>query len=151
MKVMISIVPFSENHLVAVAELEKLCFSLPWSREMFADELKSNIAHYLVAIDDKKNTLGYIGMWKILDEGHITNVAVSPNYRRQGIGEKLICELINNAKKFELVMLTLEVRKSNVPAQNLYSKYDFKEVGIRKKYYSDTNEDAIIMTLELKL
>ncbi len=148
---MISIVPFSENHLDSVAELEKICFSLPWSKEMFADELKSNIAHYLVATDDEKNVVGYVGMWKILDEGHITNVAVSPNYRRQGIGERLICELINNAKRLELSMLTLEVRKSNVPAQNLYSKYNFKEVGIRKRYYSDTNEDAIIMTLEMKI
>ena len=148
---MISIVPFSENHLDRVAGLEKLCFSLPWSKEMFADELRSNIAHYLVAIDDKENIVGYVGMWKILDEGHITNVAVSPNYRRQGIGEKLICELINNAKRLDLVMLTLEVRKSNIAAQNLYSKYAFKEVGIRKRYYSDTNEDALIMTLELKI
>ena len=147
---MFNIVPFCENHLDSVAELEKLCFSLPWSKEMFADELKSNIAHYLVALDDKKNVVGYVGMWKILDEGHITNVAVSPNYQRQGIGDKLICELINNAQRLELVMLTLEVRKSNMAAQNLYSKYDFKEVGIRKKYYFDTNEDALIMTLELK-
>ena len=146
---MISIVPFSENHLDSVASLEKLCFSLPWSKEMFADELRSNIAHYLVAIDDKENIVGYVGMWKILDEGHITNVAVSPNYRRQGIGEKLICELINNAKRLELVMLTLEVRKSNIAAQSLYSKYSFKEVGVRKRYYSDTNEDALIMTVEM--
>jgi len=148
---MFSIVPFDRSHLDRVAELEELCFSLPWSREMFSDELKSNIAHYFVAIDGLDNIIGYIGMWKIIDEGHITNVAVSPNFRRRGIGDRLICELINKAKQLELVMLTLEVRKSNIPAQNLYSKYDFKEVGIRKKYYSDTNEDALIMTLELKI
>jgi len=144
---MISIVPFDNNHLDDVTALEKLCFSLPWSKEMFADELKSNLAHYLVAIDEVGRVVGYVGMWKILDEGHITNVAVSPKYRLQGIGERLICELINISKRLELSMLTLEVRESNITAQRLYSKYLFKQVGIRKKYYSDTNEDALIMTL----
>lgn len=126
--------------------IEKLCFTQPWSRESFIREVLFNkFAHYFVARLD--NTIvGYVGFWHILDEAHITNIAVHPEYRRRGIASRLLEHLIKFCFDQGIEYLTLEVRKNNFPAQKLYKKYGFVEIGIRKGYYSDTNEDAIIMS-----
>ena len=132
-----------------VAELDKKCFSIPWSRQSFAEEMENKIAVYFVAADED-NVIGYCGFWQASDEGDITNIAVLPEYRRKGIGGMLVERLIAEANNMELVLLTLEVRKSNVPAQALYKKYGFVPIGERKRYYRDNHEDALIMMKRLK-
>ena len=132
------------DDIANVVEVENNSFDIPWSKESFENELKNNLAMYLVAkVEDK--AVGYVGVWKIFDEGHITNVAVHPDYRGQGIGKSLISELLYLCEKEGINSLTLEVRKSNIVAQSLYKSFGFVEEGIRKGYYSDNNEDAIIM------
>lgn len=144
----IKIVNTNINHLDDIIEIEKLSFSIPWSRNAFLEELQNNrFAVYISAMANEK-VVGYAGMWKIIDEGHITNIAVHPEYRRMGIGKKLLEELINISKKSGITRITLEVRKSNTVAQSLYIKYGFKPAGIRKEYYADNGEDAIIMWKE---
>ena len=128
-----------------IAQLEKICFTVPWSEKSFNDEMQNKLAVYFVAVDDEK-CIGYAGFWNISGEGDITNVAVLPQYRREGIGSMLISALIKEAISLNLVLLTLEVRKSNIAAQKLYEKYGFEKIGERKRYYSDNGEDAYIMT-----
>ena len=128
-----------------VVVVENKCFSTPWSKNSFIRELTENeIALYLVA-KVENIAVGYIGAWKIQNEGHITNIAVHPDYRGQGIGNMLVSELLSLCEKEGINAFTLEVRRSNIIAQNLYKKFQFAECGIRKRYYADTNEDAIIM------
>ncbi|MGL5346704.1 MAG: ribosomal protein S18-alanine N-acetyltransferase [Peptostreptococcaceae bacterium] len=133
-----------------VFEVEKNCFEHYWSKDSFTKELKNDVARYLVAKIDNK-VVGYVGIWFVVDEGHITNVAVHSDYRGLKIGDKLIKELVDLCKKNNIVSMTLEVRVSNIVAQNLYKKYGFKLAGIRKEYYSDNKEDAMIMWNDLKV
>jgi ribosomal-protein-alanine N-acetyltransferase len=148
---MISIVPMAEDHLDGVFEVEKSSFSIPWTYESLRDEIKKNSnAHYFAAVDGSNKVLGYCGLWHIVNEGHITNVAVAPEYRRKGIGAKLVQKLIGLAHEKKMIGLTLEVRVNNAAAQGLYFKHGFKVEGIRKGYYSDTKEDAVIMWLEFE-
>lgn len=128
-----------------IAELEKRCFAVPWSEKSFTDEMNNKLAVYLVAKDNGK-CIGYAGFWNVSGEGDITNVAVLPEYRQQGIGSMLIKNMIKTAKELDIELLTLEVRKSNIAAQGLYNKYGFDIIGERKRYYSDNGEDAWIMT-----
>jgi len=128
-----------------VSEIEKICFSTPWSREAFRMEVEENkCARYVVAVCDDQ-VVGYGGMWLIIDEAHITNVAVHPDYRGRGIGEAIMRSLVDKATSLGAVRMTLEVRVSNEIAQNLYKKLGFYSAGIRKQYYADNNEDALIM------
>jgi len=127
-----------------VVNVENDCFTAPWSKESFLGELENEIALYLVA-KIENTAVGYIGVWRIQNEGHITNVAVHSGFRGMGIGSMLISELLSLCEKEGINAFTLEVRKSNLTAQNLYKKFRFKEAGIRKEYYQDTKEDAIIM------
>lgn len=132
-----------------VCEIENLSFTTPWSRESFESELsKNNLARYIVAKVDGK-VAAYGGMWLVLDEGHITNIAVHPDYRGQKIGERLVQAMLQMAKDNKAFHITLEVRASNEAARNLYKKLGFVDSGIRKGYYSDTGEDAVIMWKEL--
>lgn len=132
-----------------VYKVEEDCFVDPWSKDSIRKELKNDLARYLVAeIDDK--IVGYVGVWFVVDEGHITNVAVHSDYRGKKIGDRLVKEMVELCKENNLVAMTLEVRTSNTVAQNLYRKYGFKMGGIRKEYYSDNKEDAIIMWNQLK-
>lgn len=143
---MIEIIEMSEKHVYDVYNVEINSFSKPWSLKSFEDELKNSAAKYFVAtIEDV--VAGYIGMWEMSGQCDITNVAVLPEFRRKGVGKKLIEHLIQYCKNMQLSPIFLEVRKSNEPAKSLYTGFGFKEVGIRKKYYSDTGEDAIIMSL----
>ena len=128
-----------------IAEIEKLCFSSPWSLESIQHEIEGNeIALYLVG-EIEGRILGYVGVWLVLDEGHITNVAVHPDFPRKHIGEAIIKTLIDVSEDNGIFAHTLEVRKSNSAAQGLYEKFGFMPVGIRKGYYEDNNEDAVIM------
>lgn len=125
--------------------IERLSFTSPWQRESFYCELTTNkCALYRVAVKDEI-VIAYGGMWVMLDEAHITNIAVHPEYRGIGVGDMLLEDMINCCRERGVHAITLEVRKSNIPAINLYKKYNFVEVAVRKKYYSDNNEDAIIM------
>ena len=141
----IEVMKMSLEHIDDVMVVEHLSFSIPWSKEAFIEEVSNNkFAHYISALVDGK-VAGYAGMWKVCDEGHITNVAVHPEYRGMGIGSSLIERLLEMARSYEIGSMTLEVRKSNLIAQSLYSKYGFKVGGFRRRYYADNGEDALIM------
>ena len=144
----VRIVPMNADHLDEVAELERICFSVPWSRNMLAEELDNLLSAFLVALDDNDKVMGHAGVQIILDEGYITNVAVRPECRRQGIAAKLLQVFLDFAKANKLAFLTLEVRASNYDAIALYGSRGFRSVGRRKNYYEHPKEDAIIMTLE---
>lgn len=135
--------------IAQVCEIENLSFATPWSRESFESELSGNsLARYVVARMDGK-VAAYGGMWIVLDEGHITNIAVHPDYRGRKIGEKLVQSMLQTARNCGVLNITLEVRASNNIARNLYKKLGFIDSGIRKGYYSDTGEDAVIMWKKL--
>ncbi|NLW22144.1 MAG: ribosomal protein S18-alanine N-acetyltransferase [Tissierellia bacterium] len=141
----ISIREMRESDLDRVMEIENKTFNPPWSREAFLLEITKNLlAKYIVATVDG-DIAGYGGIWLILDEGHITNIAVDEKYRRMGVGSKILEGLIQLCIDRNIGAITLEVRKSNEIAQALYKKYGFKEYGIRPNYYQNNNEDAIIM------
>ncbi len=134
-----------ERDIKPMAEMDILCFSAPWSEESFRKEINENrLAFYIVA-EISGRMVGYAGLWSIVDEGHITNVAVHPDYRRKGIGEALITVLLNHTLEIGILSHTLEVRASNDPAISLYLKFGFEPAGLRKNYYEDNGEDAIIM------
>ncbi|MGQ9498238.1 MAG: ribosomal protein S18-alanine N-acetyltransferase [Desulfotomaculales bacterium] len=136
------------EHIDQVLEIEKRSFPTPWPRQTFEFEVLYNeLAEYAVAIDNGR-VVGYGGMWLVLDEAHITNVAVHPTYRGRHIGRALMLELIRRARARGATRVTLEVRPSNTVARNLYKSLGFVEKGIRRKYYQDNKEDAIIMWLE---
>ncbi|SDJ93621.1 ribosomal protein S18-alanine N-acetyltransferase [Natronincola ferrireducens] len=132
-----------------VVEIEKRCFPIPWTRGAFETELRKNkLALYFVGLWRGK-VVGYGGMWLIIDEGHITNIAVHPDYQGRKVGEAIVEAIIEEAKARRIYRITLEVRKSNDIAQNLYKKLGFITCGIRPGYYSDNGEDAMIMWKEL--
>lgn len=147
MKVPVAIDRMTVADLDEVLEIERLSFHTPWSRRSFLYELLENQrALYITARHAETGSiLGYIGMWVIFDEGHITNLAVRPEYRRHGIGAFLLDNLAALAKERGVSRLTLEVRQSNIGAQLLYTKHGFTSSGIRRRYYRDNNEDALIM------
>ena len=131
-----------------VAEIEQATFARPWSRESFRQEVTRNaVARYLVADEDGK-ILGYAGAWIILDESHITNIALREEARGRGIGKKLTAELLQILSNLGASYATLEVRKSNLTAQGLYASFGFEKVGVRKRYYEDNGEDGLIMALQ---
>lgn len=144
-----TVVPMNIQHIDGVLEVEKLSFSTPWSKDAFIKEVKeNNFAFYLVVLDGEK-VIAYVGSWLIIDECHITNLAVHPEFRKEGIAFRLLEILIDIVQLRGIIAVTLEVRTSNTAAQLLYRKLGFEEKGIRKGYYTDNNEDAIIMWLNL--
>ncbi len=134
-----------------VIEIDRLSFSLPWSTRAYRLELTENPAAHLYVAVIKKHTneyiLGYIGFWYIVDEAHISTLAVHPSERRTGIGEGLLTHAMEDAESIGAEVVTLEVRSSNQPAILLYQKFGFEVVGRRPRYYQDNGEDAILMTL----
>jgi ribosomal-protein-alanine N-acetyltransferase len=133
------------RHIEALAEIEKLCFSKPWSYNSLAEELSNPLAVFYVAEIDGE-TAAYAGMHHIIDEGYITNIAVHPNFRKKGLATALVRLLDSYAKNNGLSMLTLEVRQKNSPAIKIYSKAGFKQEGIRRDFYEAPKEDALILT-----
>lgn len=141
----IEVVKTCVDHIDDILIVEKLSFKTPWSKGSFIGEIRRNKFAVYFSAKAGESIVGYAGMWVICGEGHITNVAVHPEYRRIGIGSRLIEALIAAARNQNIESMTLEVRKSNIAAQTLYRKYGFIEKGIRRSYYSDNNEDAVIM------
>lgn len=134
-----------EMDIKPMADLDIICFAEPWSEEAFRGEIMENDRAFYIVAEIDGRLAGYAGLWAIVDEGHITNVAVAPEYRRKGIGRAIVATLIDVAEENGLNSFTLEVRESNLPAQALYSEFKFKPAGIRKGYYLDNGENAIIM------
>jgi len=140
------IVLLSEEYVKELVELEKICFSDPWSETMFFGDLQSEHTCYFGTFNELGRLIGYAGMWMSVDGGEITNVAVHPEYRRKGIACLLIENLIKICEVNNMNFLNLEVRESNSNAISLYSKLGFEKVGLRKKYYKNPAEDAVLMT-----
>lgn len=143
------IVPMDRSHLKQIAELEQQCFSQPWSEAALEEELYNPQASFIVADDGEGGVLGYAGLHVILDEGYIANVAVEEAARRHGVASALM-DVYCRFGQEHLAFLTLEVRESNKSAIGLYLKHGFEEVARRKNFYSDPQEDAIIMTREFR-
>ena len=137
----------NETHVAAVAALEKLCFADPWSLSSIASELNNPLALWLVAVEDG-DLIGYIGSQSVMGESDMMNVAVHPDHRRKGLGEMLVLALCE-ALSGENTSLALEVRSSNAPAISLYEKLGFVQVGLRRNYYRNPKEDALILRKEL--
>lgn len=138
-----------QSHVTGIHAIEMECFSDPWSTQSILSQLPDGNHVFLVALDGE-NVVGYVGMMNVLDEGYISNVAVTGAYRRQKIADALIDELIVRANALQLSFVTLEVRERNEPAKALYAKHGFEIVGVRKGYYSKPKENAILMTVYLK-
>lgn len=137
----------TEEHAEQVAELEKLCFSDPWSLQSIRSEIQNPLSFWLVAVDNDR-VVGYVGSQTVLGWADMMNLAVTPDYRRMGIGENLVSKLIERLKEEKTTCLTLEVRVSNVSAIRLYNKLGFSEVGRRPNYYHNPREDALILRKE---
>jgi len=136
----------------AVAAIDRQSFPLPWSANSFRSELTTNPAAYLLVaeqtVDGGRRIAGYAGYWLVVDEAHLSTLAVDPGSRRRGLGERILREAMRQAARQGAEMMTLEVRVSNDPARRLYEKYGFRVVGRRPRYYQDNLEDAILMTRE---
>lgn len=144
-----------EFRLMTIDDIEKVhhieiqSFTLPWSKEAFYNELTHNrFARYIV-IEHGEEVVGYCGVWIVVDEAHITNIAILPAYRGLKLGEKLLQKVIDEAKQVGAIKMTLEVRVSNQVAQHLYRKLGFQNGAIRKNYYTDNQEDAIVMWVNI--
>ena len=145
----ISILPLTKDDIDAVVEIEEEAYGKHhWAKSSFYEEMSNNLAKYYAAKNKQGELVGYAGTWHIIDEGHITTIAVKKNYLRNHIGEAIIQKIIEDCYKDNIKYLTLEVRISNIPAIKLYEKYGFQSLGTRKGYYQDNNEDALIMWTE---
>ena len=140
----------NSSHVSQIAQLEKICFSDPWSENSIASELGNKLAFWLVATEGEK-VAGYIGSQTVMDETDMMNVAVHPDFRRQGIAEALVNGLVEHLKGMGSHCLTLEVRASNAPAIALYEKLGFSEIGRRRNYYRNPREDALILRKEWEI
>ena len=141
------IVNMNTDHVSQVAELEKLCFSDPWSENSVSSELNNPLSLWLVAVDGER-VAGYVGSQSVMGESDMMNIAVHPDYRRRGLAEMLVAELVTALKNAGNTCLTLEVRASNAPAIALYEKTGFSQIGLRKNYYRNPREDALILRKE---
>ena len=142
-----TIIKMNETHVSQVAELEKVCFSDPWSENSVASELNNKLSLWLVAVEGDA-VAGYIVSQTVMDETDMMNVAVHPDFRRRGIGESLVLGLVEKLKSLGSHCLTLEVRSSNESAISLYEKLGFTQIGRRKNYYRNPKEDALILRKE---
>ena len=159
-KLIFFVEPMQQSDVATVAAIERAVFTMPWSSSAYGHELRANpLSHYVVARKQSlprgpdgqgidASIVGYGGFWMMLDEAHVCTLGVHPDWRRQGIGELLLSTMIAMAAELSANVATLEVRVSNLPAQRLYEKYGFSPAGVRKGYYSDNHEDALIMTTE---
>nr|WP_043934766.1 ribosomal protein S18-alanine N-acetyltransferase [Bacillus sp. EB01] len=138
-----------EEDLDRIMIIEKESFTLPWSREAFYNELHHNQYAVYIILEEKGEPIGYCGVWIVVDEAHITNIAILPQYRGRRLGEALLRKVMETSKQMGATSMTLEVRVSNLPARNLYRKLGFQDGGIRKNYYTDNGEDGIVMWVKL--
>lgn len=142
---MIIVRKMQKKDIERVYEIERVCFRSPWSKASLQGELKNNLAHYLVLENEDGIIMAYGGMWILFDEAHITNIAVFPDYRGRGLSKLLMLHLMKEASAHDATQMTLEVREHNMVAQHLYLSLDFAEQGRRKRYYTDSGEDALLM------
>lgn len=148
-KFSIKILPMQPKDLDDVLRVEEGAYGdHHWSKESFYNELNNDLARYFCAFDEHQQLIGYCGCWQIMDEAHITNIAVSIEHRRKQVGEALLTTIIDACYEEKIKYITLEVRVSNIAAIKLYEKYAFKSLGERKGYYQNNNEDALIMWTE---
>jgi ribosomal-protein-alanine N-acetyltransferase len=140
----VEIIPIEDKYIEGILNVSMLSFPITWSKESFEQELSNRYARYVVAVEDG-TVVGFGGMWIIIDEAHITNIAVHPEFRGFGIGSMLVDSLMSICRIEGVSAMTLEVRVSNFKAINLYKKFGFVEEGRRKSYYEDNKEDALIM------
>jgi len=144
----INIQKMHHKDINVILEIEQMCYGAHhWSYEAFLNELNNKISSYN-CIFYKDICIGYIGFWKIIDEAHVTNLSVHPEYRNKKIAHRLLISMFDECYKEKIKYITLEVRVTNQKAINLYEKFGFKSLGLRKKYYQDNNEDALIMWSE---
>lgn len=141
---MIQVVTMAEEHISALAQLERECFSDPWSEKALSEELSNPNAVFRVALIDGE-VAGYVGMLHVLDEGDICNVAVFDRFRRKGVASALIQHLVDYGVENQLSFITLEVRESNIGAQKFYETMGFETIGVRKNFYDNPREHAILM------
>jgi len=144
----VEIVPMAGSDLERVLQIERASFSSPWSRSMFMAELGPDPISFSFVLRTQGRTVGYICFWIVFDELHLLNLAVDPEYRSKGLGEDAICWALNFGRRRGIHTACLEVRTSNHAALNLYKKTGFVPYGIRKDYYSDPQEDALLLSLE---
>ena len=138
-----------EADVTQIHAIETMCFAMPWSEESILHDVRENVvARWLVLDDGEGRVLAYAGMWLVIDEAHVLNVAVHPDVRRRGYGRRIFEALMALAQESGMGMITLEVRRSNLAAQNLYHACGMLDVGYRKRYYEDNREDALIMYKE---
>ncbi len=143
--------PVCAEDIAQIAQIEKLCFAMPWSEESVRKDIEENVVScWLVMDDGEGKVLAYAAMWFVLDEAHVCNVAVHPDYRGKGYGKAIFGALVETAKKNSMSLMELEVRRSNTVAQNLYHSFGFIDVGYRKRYYEDNKEDALLMFKEFR-
>ncbi|MGI6239469.1 MAG: ribosomal protein S18-alanine N-acetyltransferase [Christensenellales bacterium] len=140
--------PMAIEHVAQAHEIEKATFPTPWSRASLEREVTENACARYLVLREGDEVLGFAGMWFVLDEAHVTNVAIRADARGRGLGEALMRALIRHAAEHGMTWMTLECRRSNHVAQALYRKLGFVDVGYRKRYYEDDNEDALLMALE---
>lgn len=136
------------DDLDEVLDIERDSFRVPWTPDMFIREFENDVSRQRVAKDEAGNVLGYLFYWFVIDEAHLMNVAVAPAARRHGVGRFLMERLIEECRLQRAAFLGLEVRRGNEPAIALYDTLGFKPIGLRKKYYVEENEDAILMEME---
>ncbi|RMF85916.1 MAG: ribosomal-protein-alanine N-acetyltransferase [Nitrospinota bacterium] len=141
----IEITPMQMEDIDEVLAIERASYLSPWSYEMFRAEIEQNRFAYPLVARKEGKVVGYICLWKAADEAHIANIAVHPDFRRQGIGSSLLEKGLEFAREMGCTKAVLEVRVSNLPARRLYTRFHFAPVGIRKGYYTDTNEDALVL------
>lgn len=145
----INILPMQKSEVDEVLKIEEQAYGEHhWSKDSFYGELSNKLAHYYSAFDLQGNLIGYAGFWGIIEEAHITTIAVKQEFLRKKVGEALLNKIIQDCYEKEIKYITLEVRVSNIPAIKLYEKYGFKSLGTRKGYYQNNNEDALIMWTE---
>jgi [ribosomal protein S18]-alanine N-acetyltransferase len=132
-----------------VFKIETISFSTPWSKEAFYNELTQNRFAKYIVIQYEDELVGYCGVWIVVDEAHITNIAILPDFRGKKLGEMLLTKIMDEARKLGATTMTLEVRVTNKVAQNLYRKLGFQNGAVRKKYYTDNLEDALVMWVKL--
>lgn len=138
-----------EKDIDQIVKIENESFTTPWSRESFENELKKNQFALYTVLEDEDEVFGYCGVWIIVDEAHITNIALLPKYRGKKLGEALLRKVMESAREKGAKTMTLEVRVTNDIAQSLYRKLGFQNGGIRKNYYTDNQEDALVMWVNL--
>ncbi len=141
----VHVVPMRRRHLRSVLRIEQEVYARPWSTSLFLSELAMRTSRLYVVARVGRDIVGYAGLMMTLDEGHVTTVAVDPRWHRQGIGTRLLLALAREAVERGATGMTLEVRMSNSGAQDLYRRFGFSPVGVRKGYYQETNEDALVM------